>query len=498
MVGRAPADDLLNLLPLGLAVLDSDGRCVATNAIFDATVACDCSGDAGILAMAVGSDRERLGATIAELLAGNPGGAEIRLCLAARPDETVLVTLIRAAPIWGFSALIAVRDIREQMRLEQQVAQATKMQAVGQLAGGIAHDFNNILTAVLGLCDQLLLRHPAGSDDFDDLDQLRQNATRAAKVTGQLLAFARQQTLRPEIVDVAAVVAGVAPLLRQLIGPNVDLVVGGEGTVVVRADPGQLEQVLTNLAINARDAMNGRGCLTIAARPVAASDVAALGHAVMPPIDYVALTIADTGPGIAPEIAGKIFEPFFTTKPIGQGTGLGLSTVYGVVKQTGGFVFAEPGHGGGTCFAIYLPASAPVDVDIPAAAAVAPALSGTVLVVEDDRAVRLVVDRALRRAGFGVVAAADGGDALAALEDAAIDVLVSDVVMPGIDGVELLDRVRARRPHLPVVLMSGYAEPPQRRALDGAGAIFLAKPFTADDLIGAVRQAFAARPLDRQ
>ena len=476
-------------------MLDGDGRCVATNAIFDDTVGCECSGPDGIFAMAVADDRHQFGRAIADLLAGSPGGAEVRLRLAARPDETVLVTLIRAAPIWGFSALVAVRDIREQIRLEKQVAQATKMQAVGQLAGGIAHDFNNILTAVLGLCDQLLGRHPVGTTDFDDLDQLRQNATRAANLTGQLLAFARQQTLRPQVLDVVDVIAGVAPLLRQLIGPDVELVIEHDGAGIVRADPGQLEQVLTNLAVNARDAMHGRGRLTIAARRVAARDVAALGHAIMPRIDFVAITVEDTGSGIAPEIAGKIFEPFFTTKPVGQGTGLGLSTVYGIVKQTGGFVFAAPADGGGTCFAVYLPATAPVDPPAVADGS-RPPLSGTVLLVEDDRAVRLVVERALRRHGLGVVTASDGGLALDALAATAIDVLVSDVVMPGIDGVELFEAIRARRPGLPVVLMSGYAEPPQRRALDGAGAIFLAKPFTANDLLDAVRAAFAARRVD--
>ncbi len=349
---------------------------------------------------------------------------------------------------------------------------------------------------MLGLCDQLLTRHPAGSDDHDDVDQLRQNAVRAAKLTGQLLAFARQQTLRPEVIDVAHVIAGVEPLLRQLIGPEVELVIDPDGSGVVRADPGQLEQVLTNLAVNARDAMNGHGRLTIAVRHVAAADVGALGHPVMPAIDFIAITVDDTGGGIAPEIAGKIFEPFFTTKPVGQGTGLGLSTVYGIVKQTGGFIFAAPGERGGTCFAVYLPATVPDAAPMVPADGTRPLLSGTVLLVEDDRAVRLVVERALRRHGLDVVTASDGGLALDLLAGTPVDILVSDVVMPGIDGVELLEAIRVRRPDLPVVLMSGYAEPPQRRALDGAGAVFLAKPFTADDLLDAVRAAFAARPLD--
>ena len=493
--------DMIDALPLGIALLDERGRCYLTNAVFDETVGCSCTSDGDVMALAIPSDRPRLALAIGDILDGCEGKVECRLCLAVRPDESVVVTIARAPAGWGFGALVAVRDIREQIRLEQQVAQATKMQAVGQLAGGIAHDFNNILTAVLGLCDQLLDRQAPGSTDFDDLDQVRQNAVRAATLTGQLLAFARQQTLRPQVLEVADVIAGVAPLLRQLSGPGIELVIRHDGPGIVRADPGQLEQVLTNLAVNARDAMHDRGRLTIASRTVAAADVAALGHGVMPALDFIALTVADTGTGIAPEIAGKIFEPFFTTKPVGQGTGLGLSTVYGIVKQTGGFIFASsgedsPGSRGGACFTVYLPATAPVAAAPATPSGPRPPLSGTVLVVEDDRAVRLIVERVLQRHGLDVVTAVDGTAALDLLETATVDMLVSDVVMPGIDGVELLQAIRVRRPSLPVVLMSGYAEPPQRQALDGAGAVFLAKPFTANDLVDAVHAACAARPPD--
>ena len=488
---------IIDALPLGVAVLDQRGVCYQTNPAFADTVGCDCTGTAGILGLAVEADRPALARVIQETLDWRHDQVECRIRLAVRPDEPSIVTLIRAPLGWGFGALLAVRDIREQIRLERQVAQATKMQAVGQLAGGVAHDFNNILTAVLGLCDQLLDRQEPGSDDFEDVDQIRQNAARAAELVQQLLAFSRQQTLRPQVIEVGAVVAGVAPLLRRMIGPDVTLVVdtSRDGWAVL-ADRGQLERVLTNLAVNARDAMAGHGTLTITARQVAAAEVAALGHTVMPAIDFVALTVADTGTGIAPEIAGKIFEPFFTTKPLGQGTGLGLSTVYGIVKQTGGFVFAEPVATGGTCFAVYLPATAPLAAAASHVVAPLPPLSGTVLLVEDERAVRLVVERALRRAGLHVITATDGAVALDVIGDARVDVLVSDVVMPGIDGVELLEAIRARRPGLPVVLMSGYAEPPQRRALDGAGAIFLAKPFAAHDLLAAVRAALAAQAVD--
>ncbi len=489
------ATEMIDVLPLGIAVLDSAGFCYQVNPAFAETVEYDCVESGDILKLAIPADRAMLATAVADILSWRQRQIECRLHLAIRPHELAVVNIIRAPINWGFGALVAVRDIREQIRLEQQVAQATKMQAVGQLAGGIAHDFNNILTAVLGLCAQLLERRVPGDDDYDDLNEIRVNAGRAAKLVAQLLAFSRQQTLRPEVVDVVAAIAGVEALLRRLIGPDVDLIVEPSAGIIL-ADPGQFEQVLTNLAVNARDAMSGSGRLTIAAREIAARDVTALGHSVMPAIDYVAITVVDTGTGIAPEIAGKIFEPFFTTKPVGEGTGLGLSTVYGIVKQTNGFIFAEPGDGGGTCFAVYLPATAAPTSDIGTFVPVAaprPPLSGTVLLVEDERAVRLVVERALRRAGFNVITASDGGVALDVIGTAAVDVLVSDVVMPGIDGVELLNRIRARRPQLPVVLMSGYADPPQRRALEGAGAVFLAKPFTADDLLAALRAAVAAQ-----
>ncbi|MBC7496606.1 MAG: response regulator [Sphingomonadaceae bacterium] len=491
------ATEMIDVLPLGIAVLNTEGICYQVNAAFAETVEYDCVESGDILNLAVPADRPMLAAAIADILSWHQRQIECRLHLAIRPHELAVVNVIRAPINWGFGALVAVRDIREQVRLEQQVAQATKMQAVGQLAGGIAHDFNNILTAVLGLCAQLLDRRVPGDDDYDDLDEIRINAGRAAKLVAQLLAFSRQQTLRPEVVNVAAAITGVEALLRRLVGPDVDLIVE-PSTGVILADPGQLEQVLTNLAVNARDAMSGSGRLTIAAREIAARDVAALGYAVMPTIDYVVITVVDTGTGIAPEIAGKIFEPFFTTKPIGEGTGLGLSTVYGIVKQTDGFIFATPADGGGTCFAVYLPATvASASAAAPVAPpALRPPLSGTVLLVEDERAVRLVVERALRRAGFNVITASDGGVALDVIGTATVDVLVSDVVMPGIDGVELLNRIRTRRPRLPVVLMSGYADPPQRRALEGAGAVFLAKPFTADDLLAALRAAVAAQVLD--
>ncbi len=487
---------ILHALPLGLALLDADGHCMMTNDAFAETVGGGCHREAGgLAALAIEDDRERLQRAIGMVLTGSPEPQECRIRLALRPDESVALTLAAAPPGWGFAVLVAVRDIREQLRLEQQVAQVTKMQAVGQLAGGIAHDFNNILTAVLGLCDELLSRHLPSDPDYEDIDQIRQNGNRAADLVRQLLAFARQQTLRPQLLDIDHVIAGVKPLLLRLLGAGMELVIAPAASELplVRVDPGQLEQVIVNLAVNARDAMPDGGVLTIATQIVTAAEVPALGHRIMPVADYVAIVVTDTGTGIAPEISAKIFEPFFTTKPLGQGTGLGLSTVYGIVKQTGGFIFVSSADGR-TSFTLYFPSSGARPAQLPPAQPVpdkAAPLQGTVLLVEDDRAVRLVVARALTGHGLNVLTATDALSGLEIIERERdrIDLLISDVVMPGMDGVALVERARKEISNLPAILMSGYAEPPQRRALDDTGVRFLAKPFAIADLVATVRLA---------
>ena len=316
------------------------------------------------------------------------------------------------------------------------------MQAVGQLAGGVAHDFNNILTAIIGHCDLMLMRHSPGDSDYDDIQQIKHNSNRAAGLTRQLLAFSRQQTMRPQILQLPDAVAEVSNLLKRLLGETVTLVVKhGRSLGAVRADPGQLEQVIVNLAVNARDAMPSGGTLTLQTYAVASSDVRRLGSEILPVADYTALSVTDTGVGIPPESIGKIFEPFFTTKEVGKGTGLGLSTVYGIVKQSGGYIFADSTVGQGTSFVIYLPVhhapATPVGEPAkPRAAEPAGDLwgSGTVLLVEDEAMVRAVAERALTRQGYSVVTASNGEEALELLEAGAkIDLLVSDVVMPQMD-----------------------------------------------------------------
>jgi signal transduction histidine kinase/CheY-like chemotaxis protein len=487
-------------LPIALAVLDSSGRVAAGNDAMKATAGEGWRPGMRPDAMVVSDDAPLLARAIADALHG--GEPQIlRLALQHRPDELRDINLVPMPPGMGVSALIAMRDIREQMKLEAQVAAATRMQSVGQLAGGVAHDFNNLLTAVLALTDQLLERQVEAGQDRDALLEIRRNGERGASLVAQLLAFARRQPQRRQLLDLRQLVDGLRPLLAQLLGPAIELEIHTPaGRFAVKADPGQMEQVIVNLAVNARDAMKANGRLVISIADVPRRDVSALGHAIVPEIDHVSIDVTDTGSGIPPAIMGKIFEPFFTTKAQGQGTGLGLSTVYGIVKQSDGYIFAKSGPGGrGTTFSIYLPGRPSRGLSSPAAkAAQVEALPGptgvNVLLVEDEAAVRTVFARGLERQGCIVTTAADAMAALALLRDGLNpDVMVSDVMMPGIDGVELAIEAAKLRPGLGIVLMSGYAELPRHRAADARGIRFLAKPFALTELLGAIA---AAQPLE--
>ena len=375
------------------------------------------------------------------------------------------------------------------------------MQVVGQLAGGVAHDFNNILTAIIGHCDLMLMRHTPGDSDYDDIQQIKSNSNRAAGLTRQLLAFSRQQTLRPQVLQLPDVVSEVSHLLKRLLGETVELVVKhGRSLGPVRADPGQLEQVIVNLAVNARDAMQtkGGGTLTIQTYSVKADQVAELGSDILPVADYSALSVTDTGTGIPPTVLGKIFEPFFTTKEVGKGTGLGLSTVYGIVKQSGGFIFADSKVGEGTRFVIYLPvhreeAGAAKSRRIEKSKPHELWGTGTVLLVEDEPMVRSVAERALTRHGYQVITADNGEDALEVLERGEqIDLLISDVVMPGMDGPTMVREARKSRPELKILFISGYAEEQLRKSIDIENVNFLPKPFSVTELAEAARRAAGA------
>jgi two-component system, cell cycle sensor histidine kinase and response regulator CckA len=420
----------------------------------------------------------------------------------------------RSARIWlspvsdadgdGESALLYALDTTEQRQLEQQFAQAQKMQAVGQLAGGVAHDFNNVLQAIIGYSDLLLANHRPTDPAFQDIMQIKHNANRAASLVRQLLAFSRRQTLRPETLNLTDTLADLSMLLKRLLGERVELdLKHGRDLWPVRADVNQFEQVIVNLAVNARDAMPEGGRVGIRTANVAAEEAARMGLTGMPAADYVLVEVSDMGTGIPPEVMDKIFEPFFTTKEVGKGTGLGLSTVFGIVKQSGGFIYVDSVVGQGTTFRIFLPRHvpaaepAPEEKAEPAARQPAADLTGqgTILLVEDEDPVRAVNGRALSARGYTVLEAASGIEALQIMEEreTAVDLVVSDVVMPEMDGPTLLRELRKRYPDLKVIFVSGYAEDAFKKNLpEGEAFNFLAKPFSLKQLVETVKQTLAA------
>ena len=494
---------LLDMLPIGLALVDGDGRFLTMNHAFFQAAGIKGStmpvypGD-----LVVKDDKAAVADAVRRNARGPAMSGDLAVRLVGQPTEPVALTIAGLRGLGDAAVLLLLKDNSEEAKLKRQVAQATKMQVVGQLAGGVAHDFNNILTAIIGHCDLMLMRHTPGDIDYDDIQQIKSNSNRAAGLTRQLLAFSRQQTLRPQVLQLPDVVSEVSHLLKRLLGETVELVVKhGRNLGPIRADPGQLEQVIINLAVNARDAMvpKGGGTLTIQTYSVNSNQVAELGSDILPIADYSALSVTDTGSGIAPNVLGKIFEPFFTTKEVGKGTGLGLSTVYGIVKQSGGFIFADSKVGEGTRFVIYLPvhreeAAAGRSRRAPKAKKDELWGSGTVLLVEDEPTVRTVAERALTRHGYKVLTADSGEEALDILgRGDPIDLLISDVVMPGMDGPAVVREARKSRPDLKILFMSGYAEGQLRKSIDIENVNFLPKPFSVIELAEAARRAVGTK-----
>lgn len=490
---------LLDVLPVGLALVDRDGRFLTMNSAFrqaaglKGTAMPVYPGD-----LVVKEDKAAVADAVRRNARGPAMSGDLAVRLAIQTSEPVALTIAGLRGLGDAAVLLLLKDNSEEAKLKRQVAQATKMQVVGQLAGGVAHDFNNILTAIIGHCDLMLMRHTPGDSDYDDIQQIKSNSNRAAGLTRQLLAFSRQQTLRPQVLQLPDAVSEVSHLLKRLLGETVELVVKhGRSLGPIRADPGQLEQVIINLAVNARDAMaaKGGGTLTIQTYPVKSDQVAELGSDILPIADYSALSVTDTGTGISPSVLGKIFEPFFTTKEVGKGTGLGLSTVYGIVKQSGGFIFADSKVGEGSRFVIYLPvhreeASTARSRKTEKAKKDELWGSGTVLLVEDEPMVRTVAERALTRHGYSVITADNGEDALEIIaKNEPIALLISDVVMPGMDGPTMVREARRSRPELKILFMSGYAEEQLRKSIDIENVNFLPKPFSVTELAEAARRA---------
>ena len=507
--------------PVGIVLLDADACITECNQAFATTTGLEGERAEGLsfVDVVLEEDRDKFSRWVSSAYEADESPTPIEIRLDAGKAVTVSLYAGHAenAPDTGdvnlaeplsVGLIVHVFDLSEQKRIEAQFFQSQKMELVGQLAGGIAHDFNNLLTAMIGFCDLLLLRHTPRDQSFADIQQIKQNANRAANLVRQLLAFSRQQTLQPKVLDMTDVLSETSYLLRRLIGADIELkFYHGRDLWLMKADQGQFEQVVINLAVNARDAMDGGGALTIRTSNVYAGDPRLRDYEGIPDADYVLLEMQDSGTGIPGDVIEKIFEPFFTTKEVGAGTGLGLSTVYGIVKQTGGYVFADNVEDEGAKFSVYLPRFQEDEADEEVAA---PAEEeevrrdltgvGTVMLVEDEDAVRLFGARALRNKGYSVVEAKDGEGALEVLNGVVdgmattvdgekIDLLITDVVMPGVDGPTLVREVRQRYPELKVIFISGYTEDTFRDKL-GAGeeVEFLSKPFTLQQLAGKVKE----------
>ena len=445
---------------------------------------------------------EGLGRSITDWLGDTLAGRLVQKSEFLRLTRTdrevfVQVTLNRITEE-GAPALIAVlTDATELKSLEAQFVQSQKMQAIGQLAGGVAHDFNNLLTAISGHCDLLLLRHDQGDPDFGDLVQINQNANRAAALVGQLLAFSRKQTLRPETIDMRDTLADLTHLLNRLVGEKVTLTLSHDPVLkAIRADKRQLEQVLMNLVVNARDAMPAGGEIKIVTECVTLKEPLTRDRVTVSAGQYVTVQVSDDGVGIPADKLQKVFEPFFSTKRTGEGTGLGLSTAYGIVKQSGGFIFVDSTPGVGTNFILYFPVMEVTEVKTPTIAAPekvtrsSPA-DGVILLVEDEAPVRAFASRALRLRGYTVLEADSAEAALKTLEDddLDIDVFVTDVVMPGMDGPSWVREALKARPDVRVVFVSGYAEDSFDDAQTNIpNSVFLPKPFSLNDLTDTVHK----------
>jgi len=495
-----------NDTPFAIATLDGVGRIIRTNAPFSRIFGW--SGGEKSVEMRPLADlltdgyRPALAEALAAAAANRSQIDPVDATLAAQGDRAVRLYVSGSEESAGSPerANVYALDTTDQRKLEAQFAQGQKMQAVGQLAGGVAHDFNNVLTAIIGFSDLLLLKHKPGDPSFGDIMSIKQSANRAAGLTRQLLAFSRRQTLRPQILDITGSVDDLTVLLKRLIGETITLNVSHADDVwPVRADLVQLEQVIVNLVVNARDAMPNGGAISIRTRNVNEAEAAGFTYTGMPPADYVLIDVEDTGTGMTPEIMEKIFEPFFSTKELGKGTGLGLSTVYGIVKQTGGFIYPESVIGKGTTFRIFLPRHIPAEGEVQQVAAAAPVkdLTGNerILIVEDEESVRAFSARALKTTGYEVFEAGSGEEALEVLDeiDNKVDLIISDVVMPEMDGPTLLTHVRQRLPNVKVILVSGYAEESVRKDIaDDRSVEFLAKPYSLDQINSKVKEVLSA------
>jgi two-component system, cell cycle sensor histidine kinase and response regulator CckA len=502
-----------NSTPMAIAILDEQGRVKRSNGAFARLLpqalqkgAADTEINESswpILAGMSQRDRAALKKAIEAALDSRSDVKPVDVAFEEGSDAGVRSARFFASPdedAGKKSVMIYALDTTEQRKLQEEFAQSQKMQAVGQLAGGVAHDFNNMLTAIIGYSDLLLASHRPTDPSFQDIMQIKQTANRAAGLTRQLLAFSRRQTLRPQVLQLGDALSELQILLRRLVGEKVELDLRhGRDLWLVKADINQFEQVIINLVVNARDAMpESGGKVQLRTRNVSAAECADFKETVLTPAEYVLIEVEDNGSGIPPEVKEKIFEPFFTTKEVGKGTGLGLSMVYGILKQSGGFIFVDSEAGKGTTFRIFLPRHVQEKGEIAVKAEAAkPAADytgqGTILLVEDEDAVRAFGARALTSRGYTVVEAASGLEGLEVVEREAgkIDLIVSDVVMPEMDGPTMFAELRKRGIKAKVIFVSGYAEEAFAKNLPEGDFGFLPKPFTLKQLIETVKANLA-------
>jgi len=498
--------------PMAIATVDRAGGVLRANARY-AKLAQDLSpeGAAGSSIFRAVSERDRklLIAAINQAAKGQGDIPPVEVLLDGAKERwgQFFVTAVEEDERETEAAIVYMLETTARRTLENQINQSQKMDMVGQLAGGIAHDFNNVLSAIMMATDFLLNAHKPTDPSFQDIMQIKQNANRAAALVRHLLAFSRKQTLRPQVLDLGESLSDIENLLKRLIGEKVKLeVVHGRDLWPVKVDVSQFEQVIVNLAVNARDAMPEGGRLMVRTANLTSQEAAQLSYKGMPAADYVRIDVGDTGTGIPTDIVDKIFEPFFSTKEVGKGTGLGLSTVYGIVKQTGGFIYVDSKADKGTSFHIFLPrhhAEQDLQPDAPGATSAAKGASaeakpradltgqGTILLVEDEEGLRSLNARGLRSRGYSVIEASNGLEALEALEEknGAVDLVVSDVVMPEMDGPSLLKAMRGRNPELKIIFVSGYAEDAFEKSLpENQQFAFLPKPFTLSQLVAAVKE----------
>jgi two-component system, cell cycle sensor histidine kinase and response regulator CckA len=512
--------------PMAIATVDRGGGIVRTNSLFARLFHTVLSGEGGersIGAVVAERDRPVLDAAIAQAALGKGDIAPVDAALAGDGGSErfgrFYVTAVEEEERDQEAAIVYTLETTAQRELETKVTQQQKMELVGQLAGGIAHDFNNVLSAIMMAADFLLSAHKPTDPSFQDIIQIKQNANRAASLVRQLLAFSRKQTLRPQVLDVGESLGDLTMLLRRLIGEKVVLeVVHGRDLWPVKVDISQFEQVIVNLAVNARDAMPDGGRLVLRTANVTKKECDSFRAKGMPAADYVLVEVSDTGTGIPASIVDKIFEPFFSTKEVGKGTGLGLATVYGIIKQTGGFVYVESAERKGSTFRIFLPrhvagaeeaaAERIRQSDTPAIADAMAATEqvkraasadltgeGTILLVEDEEGLRALNARGLTSRGYTVLEAGNGVEAIDVLEKSnmQVDLVVSDVVMPEMDGPTLARELRSRNPSLKIIFVSGYAEDAFQKHLPEHGQFaFLPKPFSLKELVAVVKETLAA------